>query len=154
MDAQAIPQADVLGFSDGGNIALLFALRYPDRVRKLVLNGANLRPSGVRPVIQVPLCLYYGLVRAGTLFRRNLKRRAEMLGLMVHEPHIRTKELQKIKAPALVIAGDHDLIRTRHTRSIARALPKGSLCILPGDHFLAHKKPEAFNEVVTTFLWG
>ncbi|NLV57593.1 MAG: alpha/beta hydrolase [Clostridiales bacterium] len=154
MDAQAIPQADVLGFSDGGNIAILFALRYPQRVRKLVLNGANLQPWGVCRRVQIPLTLHYGWICVASACRPGLIPRKEMLGLMIREPHIPTRDMQKIKAPTLVIAGDHDLIRTSHTRSIARALPNSVLCILPGDHFLAHKKPDAFNEVVTAFLWG
>ncbi len=42
MDERGIGRAHVLGFSDGGNIALVFALAHPERVGKLVLNGANL----------------------------------------------------------------------------------------------------------------
>ncbi|WP_304409241.1 alpha/beta fold hydrolase, partial [Faecalibaculum rodentium] len=37
MDQNGIKQADLLGFSDGANIALLFALKHPDRVTKLIL---------------------------------------------------------------------------------------------------------------------
>ena len=49
MAEQGLEQADILGFSDGGNIALIFALRYPERVRRLVLNAANLFPEGMEP---------------------------------------------------------------------------------------------------------
>ncbi len=42
MDEHQIEKAHILGFSDGGNIAMVFAIHYPDRVNKLVLNGANL----------------------------------------------------------------------------------------------------------------
>ena len=38
----------MLGFSDGGNIALIFALKYPGYVDRLILNGANLNPFGMR----------------------------------------------------------------------------------------------------------
>ena len=54
MDEQNIPKAHILGFSDGGNIAMLFALKYPERVDKLILNGANLFPSGVKMSVQIP----------------------------------------------------------------------------------------------------
>ena len=47
MDAQGLAKADILGFSDGGNIALVFALAHPERVGRLILNGANLDPSGL-----------------------------------------------------------------------------------------------------------
>ena len=41
MDAHSIDKAHLLGFSDGGNIAMVFAIKYPDRVNRLILNGAN-----------------------------------------------------------------------------------------------------------------
>ena len=45
LDQRGITKCHLLGFSDGGNIALLFALRYPQYVEKLILNGANLTPE-------------------------------------------------------------------------------------------------------------
>ena len=42
MDEKGIREADILGFSDGGNVALLFALKHPGMVRRLILNGADL----------------------------------------------------------------------------------------------------------------
>ena len=55
MDAQGIGKADILGFSDGGNIAMAFALRYPERVDRLILNGANLSPAGAKRSVQIPI---------------------------------------------------------------------------------------------------
>ena len=49
MEEQGMEKAHLLGFSDGGNIALAFALRYPGKVESLILNGANLCPAGVKP---------------------------------------------------------------------------------------------------------
>ena len=79
---------------------------------------------------------------------------AELLGLMVNEPHIAPADLAKLTMPALVIAGTKDMIRDDHTRAIAAALPHGKLAILPGDHFIAAKNPEAFNRTVLDFLQG
>ena len=61
MDEQGLKQADILGFSDGGNIALTFALRHPDRVRRLILNGANMNPRGVKRFYQIPIEIGYKL---------------------------------------------------------------------------------------------
>lgn len=154
LDQQGIPRADLLGFSDGGNIALLFALAYPHRVRKLVLNGANLRPRGVKPLFQLPLCLGYGLLWLLAPLWPGSGPRRELLGLMVREPSIPLSALRGLRVPALVIAGERDLIRPGHTRAMARALPQGSLCFLPGNHFVARGNPRAFNEAVGRFLWG
>ena len=57
LDEQNLPQVDLLGFSDGGNIALTFAAKYPHRIRRLVLNGANFHPSGIKTHIQLPIVL-------------------------------------------------------------------------------------------------
>lgn len=45
-----ISKANILGFSDGGNIAMIFTMKYPEKVSKLILNGANLNPDGVKDI--------------------------------------------------------------------------------------------------------
>ena len=150
MDRQGLKQADILGFSDGGNIALTFALRHPDRVRRLILNGANLDPKGVKPLVQLSIVVGYHLA---SLFKSPKARaKAELLGLMVGEPHIDPAELKKLTMPVLVIAGTNDMIRERHTRLIAASIPHARLVLVPGDHFIASKAPAAFNRAVRTFF--
>ena len=150
MDRQGLPRADILGFSDGGNIALIFALRHPDRVRRLILNGANLDPKGVKPLVQLPIVLGYHF--ASLSKSPKAKARAELLGLMVNEPHIDPAELGKLSMPVLVIAGTRDMIRENHTRLIANRIPNARLALIPGDHFIASKEPAAFNRAVRTFF--
>ena len=152
MDQHHIVKAHILGFSDGGNIAMVFALAHPERVEKLVLNGANLYASGVKGNIQFPIEIGYRIARLLAPFSPKAKKNAEMLGLMVNDPNVKPEELSQIKCPTLVIAGDKDMIKDQHTRLIARSIPSAELSILPGDHFLANKKPEAFNEAVLRFL--
>lgn len=150
MDQQGLPQADILGFSDGGNIALTFALRHPDRVRRLILNGVNLDPKGVKPLVQLPIVLGYHL--ASLSKSPKARAHAELLGLMVNEPHIDSAELKKLTMPVLVIAGTKDMIQERHTRLIAASISGARLAIIPGDHFIANKEPAAFNRAVRQFL--
>ena len=147
LDAKGVERADLLGFSDGGNVALLFALKYPGRVNRLILNGANLSPSGVKLRVQLPICLGYGLVSLIALFDRKAAAKKELLGLMVTQPHIAPQSLQ-----ALVLAGDRDMIRDRHSRLIAASLPNGRLRVLRGSHFVAHENSAAFNRAVEAFL--
>lgn len=152
MDERGIEQAILLGFSDGANIAMRFALAWPERVRGLILNGGNLNTRGVKPHIQLPIELGW---RAASLFAKKspeAKRNAELLGLMVLDPDIRLQELSALQMPALVIAGSRDMIKTSHTRQIAAAIPGARLCILPGTHFIANKSPDAFNRAVEEFL--
>lgn len=150
MDEQGIERAHILGFSDGGNIALTFALRHPGRVGRLVLNGANLDPAGVRPSVQLPIVLGYKLA---SLFQAPKARaNAELLGLMVNEPHIHPEELAALTMPVLVVAGSRDMIKASHSRLIADSLPDGRLVTIEGDHFIANKQPRPFNRAVLEFL--
>ena len=152
MDEQNIDSAHILGFSDGGNIALSFALKYPRRVKKLILNGANLDPWGVKLHVQIPIVLGYHAARLFAGKRPAARRKMELLGLMVNEPHFAPQDLRKLELPALVIAGDRDMIRDGHTRLIADSLPNARLTILKGNHFIANQNPEEFNRVVAEFL--
>lgn len=152
LDERKLEKADILGFSDGGNIALLFALTHPERVGKLILNGANLSPKGVKASVQIPVVMGYRIASFFARRQESARSNAEMLGLMVNEPHIEPVELQKLTMPVLVIAGSNDMIKDPHTRLIAASILGSELVIIKGDHFIAHKESEAFNAVVERFL--
>ncbi len=152
LEQLCIPKANILGFSDGGNIALLFALKYPDKVGRLILNGANLHPTGVKASVQLPICMNYGLTTLLSLFDRKAAAKKELLGLMVSQPDIRPEELSELDMPVLVIAGKNDMIREAHTRKIASAIPNAELRLIEGDHFIARKSNDLFNKIVSDFL--
>lgn len=165
LDQKGLRKVILMGFSDGGNIALLFALKYPEYVDRMILNGANLTPFGVKASVQLPILAGYGTVAAFSLAaaclpgkilpveaRQELKHKRELLGLMVKGPWIRPGDLNRLRMPVLVIAGSRDMIRECHTRTIRRALPDGCLKILKGSHFVASENPEAFNRAVGAFL--
>lgn len=152
MDEHEIPAAHLLGFSDGGNIALCFALAHPERVKRLILNGANLHARGVKPAVQLPIEIGYRIARLFAKRDPKAQRKVELLGLMVNDPNIDPAELKNLTMPTLVIAGTKDMIREDHTRLIAGNLPNSRLVLLPGDHFVANKNPEAFNAAVDDFL--
>lgn len=152
MEEQSIEKAHILGFSDGGNIAMVFAMKYPERVDRLILNGANLYGAGVKPSVQIPIVLGY---RFASLFAgRSAKARknAEMLGLMVNDPNLRPEELSAIHRKTLVIAGTKDMIRKKHTQLIAENLPEARLIFINGNHFIANQNPKEFNRAVEHFL--
>ena len=152
MDGRGIGKAHLLGFSDGGNIAMVFAIRYPDRVDKLILNGANLNAGGVKRSVQLPIELGYWIARKFAGKSDKARRNAEMLGLMVNDPNVSAEELSRVTAKTLVIAGTKDMIKEEHTRLIAKSIPGAKLVFLPGDHFIANKKPEEFNREIWNFL--
>lgn len=154
LDEHSIEKADILGFSDGGNIAMQFALRHPKRVRKLVLNGANLNPGGIKPMEQLLICMGYGMVCLIVKLNKKVVAKKELLGLMVTQPHVKPEELAAVECPTLIVAGTRDMVRHGHTMEIHRAIAGSELAIVPGDHFVAAKNSAEFNRRVVGFLWG
>lgn len=152
MDEHDMAQARIIGFSDGGNIALRFALSNPERIRRLVLNGANLDPSGVKASVQIPIIIGYKIASLFAKHDPKARRKAEMLGLMVNHPHINPALLENLFVPTLVIVGTKDMIKDEHTVLIANSLPNSRLEVIAGDHFIAAKNPEEFNRIVGEFL--
>ena len=114
MDEHKIGKAHLLGFSDGGNVAMIFAMRHPDRVNRLILNGANLCAHGVRRIVQLPIEIGYRIARKFAGKSDSARLKAEMLGLMVNDPNVLPDELAGIAAKTLVVAGTNDMIKKRN----------------------------------------
>ncbi len=152
MDEHHLEKAHLLGFSDGGNTAMCFALRHPGRVDRLILNGANLSPAGVKRTTQLPIELGYRIAKSFSGRSASARANAELLGLMVNEPNIRPEELAAIQAETLLIAGTKDIIRRSHTELIAKLIPNSRLVLILGGHFIASRRPAAFNRAVLDFL--
>lgn len=152
MDRLGISRAVLLGFSDGANIAMKFALSYPDRVRALILNGGNLNAGGVKRRVQLPIEIGYRVAKRFAEKSADARANAELLGLMVNEPNIPAARLGEIDAPVLVVAGTRDMIKKSHTEEIAWSLPNARLAFVRGDHFVAAKNPQDFNRTVESFL--
>lgn len=118
---QGLEKPALVGFSDGGVVALLVALRWPDLPGKLVVAGANMTPAGIKQPWRV-------LMRV-----RNRISPDPKLELMLTQPHLAGWQLTGITAPTLVLAGEKDLIDESQTRRIARSIPGAKLLILPGE---------------------
>lgn len=143
---------DILGFSDGANIAMIYALEHPDRTGRLVLNGGNLNPRGVKLKYQIPITLTYLASSLASPVSRKAKKTAELMRLMVKDPMIDPEDLRRITAPTLVLAGTDDMIKEPHTRLIAGSIPGSRLEIIPGSHFVAQENPDEYNRIIEEFL--
>ena len=86
MEMMEIPEAVILGFSDGANIAMKFVMKYPEKVKALILNGGNLNSKGVKRGTQIPIEIGYQIVRRFASKSPDAKKNMELLGLMVNEP--------------------------------------------------------------------
>ena len=147
MDELDIASAHILGFSDGANVAMLFALAHPTRVKSLVLNGGNLFPEGLTEQTRREIDEEYVQAVA-----TNDEDQLELLRLMIDEPHIDPVQLSGLNMPTLVVAGTDDMIEEAHTRLIAESIPNAQLTLIEGTHFIAFENPDAFNRVVSEFL--
>ena len=147
MDELDIASAHILGFSDGANVAMLFALAHPTRVKRLVLNGGNLFPEGLTEQTRREIDEEYEQAVA-----TNDEDQLELLRLMIDEPHIDPVQLSGLNMPTLVVAGTDDMIEEAHTRLIAESIPNAQLAIIEGTHFVAFENSDAFNRAVSEFL--
>ncbi|MCI8561320.1 MAG: alpha/beta hydrolase [Dorea sp.] len=147
-----IRRADMLGFSDGANIALLFTIRHPERVNRLILNGANLNPRGLKTTVQFSLMKEFRAAKASADTDDEAYRKMEFLYLMVKEPHISFNELKEVRVPTLVIVGEDDMIKKSHSRKIYNKLPAAKLAVISGNHFIANENFDLFNQEVAKFL--
>ncbi len=152
LQVHRIRSAVILGFSDGANIAMKFAVRHPEMLKALILNGGNLNAGGVKRTTQLPIEIGYKIAKHFAAKSENAERNAEMLGLMVNEPNIKPSELAEITCPTLVICGTRDMIKEAHTKEIAASIPNAQLKIITGNHFVANRRPAEFNRTVDEFL--
>lgn len=111
----------LFGFSDGAIATLYAAAKRPDLFKSIIVCGANTYPKGLNRVT------YRGL-KIKTLFDRD---KYDML--MLKGPNIKKEDLERISIPALVIAGEKDVVKKNDTLFIARNIKNSKLMILDGE---------------------
>jgi pimeloyl-ACP methyl ester carboxylesterase len=147
-----IDRVNVLGFSDGANIAMLLAIKRPELVSRLILVGGNLKPEGFEIGTYLAVKVAYYLTKVAGYFDSKLRLEHEYYFLMAKEPNITDSMLKRITAKTLVIAGDKDMIKPAHTKKIADGIPNARLLMLEGDHFIIYRTPQVINEKADEFL--
>jgi pimeloyl-ACP methyl ester carboxylesterase len=153
LDSLHIKKTNILGWSDGGNTGLIMAIKYPQYVNKLAVMGANLFPTNEAVHDSVLTEVKAGLANLQTKSDATSKMEVRLFTLLLKEPHLTFDELKTIKAPTLIMAGEHDLILDSHTRAIAAAIPKAKLVIFTGaTHYAPLEIPKWFNQTVIGFL--
>ena len=172
MQYLGINKAHFLGFSNGGNTAMQIAIRNPGIVGKLILISSFYKRNGMTAgffegmqgatLESMPglLKTYYLQInkdekRLQTMFNKDKER---MLGFKDWSD----QQLQSIRGPALVVAGDHDVVTTEHAVEMSHIIPNARLLILPGTHgsFIGEicmaekgsKMPEATVAIIQEFL--
>jgi pimeloyl-ACP methyl ester carboxylesterase len=152
-------QAHLVGWSDGGIIALLVALRQPELAGKVVAIGTNYHYEGIHPVpidaaspVMAEIAASYGerSPDGPDHFSEVLNKSLTMIAT---EPMLTTEDLKQIDVPTLVVSGDDELVRLDHTCSMYEALPAGQLAVVPGaSHALPIEKPAEVARLILEFL--
>ena len=148
----------IIGWSDGGIIALKMGISVNSKIKKIVAMGANLRPDStavhswaINNVMKEREIVESKIQEKDTSQNWNLQK--QLLGLLGDQPNIPASDLSKIKTQVLIINGDEDIIRGIHSMEIYQNIPEAQLCIMPGEtHFAPASNPELFNEIVNRFL--
>lgn len=145
----SIRSANILGFSDGANLALVFTIRYPYLVDKLILNAPNIRFSGTRlisKIISIGENIFWNIL---PFFKRNKR----VAALLLKDLKLSKRDLVDIDIEVLIIVGSCDLIRLDHVKSISESIDRSRLVIVKkAGHKLARSNPDLFNELVIDFM--
>ncbi len=157
LDKMNISSAYVIGWSDGGIVAIEMAMRHPQKVIKFASTGANLVPDSTAlvPSLWDEMKNTYQTKKRLPKKTANEKRQWKYFMLDWQHPHISFSELHKIKTPSLIISGDHDIIRLEHTVKIFQNIPKAQLWIVPNSgHATLIEHQADFCRTVNEFLMG
>lgn len=175
VDHLGIARADVLGYSLGGGVAVHVAVRYPDRIRKVVVISSAFRPEGWMPEVlagiealsaqmleATPLADAYRAVAPSPDGFAALVERIKRVDTATPGPT--DDEVRGIAAPVMLLNGDEDGIRLEHTVEMFRLLgggifgdyagiPPARLAILPGaTHVGLMARTDALARLIVPFL--
>jgi pimeloyl-ACP methyl ester carboxylesterase len=163
LDSLGVSEADLFGFSNGGTVALHVAISHPERVRKLVLASAFFSHDAAEPAFWngfatatpdvMPKILrdaYLAVAPHPENFERFFYKG---VNLMRNFQDIPREELQAMRAPALIICGDSDVMRPEHAVEEYRLIPNAQLAVLPGtDHMDLTSRTDWLVPMIERFL--
>jgi pimeloyl-ACP methyl ester carboxylesterase len=150
----------LVGWSDGGIVALLVALRRPDLVDRLVLIGTNFHFDGIHELAPVddstPGSMLEGYAARSPDGAEHFSVVVnKFMAMVTTEPTLTTDDLARLEHPTLVLVGDDDMVRLDHTVALYEALPAGQLCVIPGaSHAVVIERPQLVATIITDFLKG
>ena len=123
--ALGVERADVMGYSQGGGVALQLAIRHPSLVSKLVSMAATFRKDGWYPVVSEAIGGLSAKDFAGTPVETAFKEHTpdaeafdayleKMKVLNIDDQDISDEEMRSISAKTMVIVGDADGVTLEH----------------------------------------
>lgn len=83
---------------------------------------------------------------------KKAKESADLMRLMVEEPRIDPKELNRISCPVLVLVGSHDAIKPSHSKLISDSFPNGKMTVVEGGHGIVKTNSADYNAAIESFI--
>ncbi len=167
IDQLKLDSVYVLGWSDGGNEGLLLANYRPDKVKKLLVSGANYKSSGIIGIEGADTTIlnldwlqnnWKDIIGAYKKLSPNhdWKRYFQEMGkVWTANEYFPKSILEAINIPVLVVYGDHDVITLSHGIEIKNAIKNSQFCILPNtSHFVFDEKPDLIGKIAMNFFAG
>ena len=145
LDYLEVKPVNICGFSDGGNLGMVFAVTYPEYVKRLAVFGSNLNTRGTKTLDQLGIIKDHRIyaIKAALTKDPEWKRRREIEGMMVGQPHLNYKKLSTLKIPFLNCFGEFDMIKRSHSRKITKAVEGAEeIMVLNGGHSTAFRKTD------------
>jgi pimeloyl-ACP methyl ester carboxylesterase len=123
--ALKVERADVMGYSQGGGVALQLALRHPTLVDKLVSLSATYRKDGWYPSVFEGIEGLSAAAFAGTPVEKAFKEHTpdatafdayieKMKVLGINDQNISDAQMRSISAKTMIIIGDADAVKPEH----------------------------------------
>ena len=151
----------LIGWSDGGIISLLIALKRPDLVRSIVSIGTNFHYSATPQFEEEVVIELTDEDRAR--WAEKSPEPPHMQEVIIRkayevwksEPTMTTEDLRKIYCPVMVLCGDDEPFSNLHTVELYESLPNAQLAIVPGtSHAVVKEKPETVQSIIRNFNKG
>lgn len=131
-----VDRADVMGYSQGGGVALQLALRHPDLVGKLVVMAATFRRDGWYPAVHAAITGMDATTLAGSPVESAFLEHTpypvafaawvqKVKVLNAEDQEIPDDRMRAITARSMVIVGDADGVRPEHAVEMFRLLGGG-----------------------------
>lgn len=168
IDIMKLDSTYVMGWSDGAVVALLLANNKPDKVKKIVVSGANFKVKGITSEF---LEIAKNLTDTAWVAKEkkdwindyakksptgNWKRYiTEARKFWFDELYFPKSVLEAIKIPALVVYGDRDIITIEHELEIRNAIKNSQFCVIPNcSHNVFGEKPDLISKIAIDFFNG
>ncbi|MBB2698611.1 alpha/beta hydrolase [Rhizobium phaseoli] len=163
LDYLKIDKVTLVGWSDGGIIGIDMAMRYPEKLTRVIAQAANVTTDGVKPDVLSNKTFNDYITVAGEQYRRLSPTPNEYDAFVTQisrmwatQPNWTATELGKITLPVTLAIGDHDeAVKLDHTEMMAKEIPGAKLVILKdASHFAMLQDPAGYNAMIRNAMTG